>query len=749
MKNLSYKTVLKYAAVFACFYLGFNAVSGVPSGIAFLPAFLCEGFSFAGVFFVFSLAGILGCGFARGAALCVSAAFLCAVYFIYKKKKKSAGFEQFLYMAISVVPYVVLPVFAGTLIEKLIYSSVITVISFVAGVGFKSVAYKKFKCKYQSGDIAAIALNVTVLSLGFINVFSQKAWESVAVFLLLVVCCVFKSPRAFAAAFVLPLSLALKSFSVAPVAVFEIYCVTALLLIKRSKLLTAIGQTVCCLAVIFFENSFKMGVMDYILTFLPVVCFLFTPQRALDALAEKICAFDEKDVVRETINDERRLLAAKLYSLSTVFSDLEKATEAGEKLIPALGEITQSACGSVISSVCGECEKYGQCFLKHSEKVSEGIFKMLEVGFNKGKVSLIDLPKDFSDGCRCVNAFLYEINKSVSEYGEFKEKCESAQKRRALISSESGGVGEILKNLSYEFSAKIDFERKTEKSVAEALALEGLVPDAVVSFGENEFHVLFSDKSADAKRALNALKSATGKNLMLSGKVDLGKGVMCVFKKSPSFDAAFGVAQRTKRGVSVSGDVHSLVKINEGKFMVALCDGMGSGENARESSGLAVELIESLSRAGLNPESVADLSNSLLSIKQSDGFSAADVAIIDLYAGICNIIKMGATFGLMLTNDGVKVLENSSLPLGVLNEVTPDSYVLDLKGGETLIMMSDGVTDAFFSSTDAVEFLETEKSGNPQVLAEKLLLEAVSRGGGEAKDDMTCLAVKIYKKDAA
>lgn len=748
MKNITYKSVLKYLGVFACFYLCFNSISGVPVSVAFLPAFLCESFSFIGVFISFAVAVFIAFGFIGGAALSVSAIFLCAIYFIYKKCKKQVKFEQFLYISLSLAPYLLLPAFSGTLTEKLIYSAFINVLSFIAAAAVRAVVFKKFKRKYQGCDLAALAVTITVASLGYVNVFSQKAWESAAVFALLVLCYVFKNSRAIAAAFTLPLSLAIADFSVLPIAVFEIYCVVTLFLIKRSKLLAVIGHAVCALAVIWFDCAFKTSALNYVLTFLPDVCFLFIPKSALDKITEKLCAFDEKDVVRETINDERRLLAAKLYSLSTVFTQLEQAAVDGAKLLPSLNLIAESARDETINSVCGECDKYSACSRKNGEKIKNDVLKMLEVGFGKGKVSLIDLPKGFSEYCYSANAFLYEINKTIANYGDFKEKYESAEKQRALISSEAGGIGEILKNMSYEFSAKIDFERKTEKLIADELSLEGLVPDAVVSFGENEYHVLFSDKNADVKKATNSLSKATGQRLGLVNKVDLGKGIMCVFKKSPAFDASFGVAQRTKFGSEASGDVHSLIKINEGKFLIALCDGMGSGENARETSGLAVEFIESLSRAGLNPESIAELSNNLLSLKQSDGFSAADMAIIDLYAGICDVIKLGATFGLIITDDGVKVLENSSLPLGVLENATPDAYVLDLKGGETLILMSDGITDAFFSSTDAVEFLEREKSANPQVLAERLLLEAVNRGGGQPKDDMTCLAVKIYKKAA-
>lgn len=748
MKNLTFKSAIKYAAVFACFSLSFYSISGVPAGVAFLPAFLCAGFSFGGVFVAFLLAAFLCLGFTGGLAFGVSAAFLCAVYLIYKKRGKTVKFEQFVYMSAALAPYMFLPAFEGSIVEKLIYSAGIIVISFVAAAAVRAVVHKKLKRKYFSGDVCAIAASATVVFAGFINLFSPKAFECFAVFTILVSCAVYKSPRALSVAFVLSLAPAICEFSAEYIALFEIYCMLALVFVRRSKLLAAIGQAVCAFSAALLTNSLSMGIADYVLTFLPAVCFLFVPQSALNYLSEITCAFDEKDVIRETINDERRILAAKLYSLSSALCDLERAA-GGEKLIFSERGVAEKTCEEAVKAVCGECPQYNRCFVKNGDKIKSDLLKIAEIGFKKGKAGPVDLPKRFSEYCCFANSFLYEINEKIANNGEIKEKIESAKKLGVALSKESGGVGEILKNLSYELSAKIDFGRKAEKSVADILAAEGIAPDAVICFGAAEYHVLFSDKNADFNRAAKAIERVSGQSVGLSSKIDLGRGVMCVFKKAPAFDASFGVAGKNKYGSDLSGDVHSLIKIDRGKFLVALCDGMGSGENARESSELAVELIESLSRAGLDSEAVADLANSLLSIPHGDAFSAADVAIIDLYAGICSVVKLGATFGLIVTDDGVKVLENSSLPLGVSDEAVHDSYALELKGGEIIVIMSDGISDAFFSSVEAVEFLEREKTANPQALAERILCEAIDRCGGKPNDDMTCIAVKIYKKTAA
>lgn len=139
----------------------------------------------------------------------------------------------------------------------------------------------------------------------------------------------------------------------------------------------------------------------------------------------------------------------------------------------------------------------------------------------------------------------------------------------------------------------------------------------------------------------------------------------------------------------------------------------------------------------------------MLSACSNESFSSLDSAIIDLFSGRCDVIKIGATYGFLISENNVRVLENKSLPLGILEEVAPDMFSIDLTEGDMLVIISDGISDSFFSSTDTVEFLERESSRNPQTLADKLLNYALEQSKGVAVDDMTAIVVKIYKRQVS
>ena len=101
--------------------------------------------------------------------------------------------------------------------------------------------------------------------------------------------------------------------------------------------------------------------------------------------------------------------------------------------------------------------------------------------------------------------------------------------------------------------------------------------------------------------------------------------------------------------------------------------------------------------------------------------------------------------GFILSDTSLKILESESLPLGILESIRPSVATYSLKENDTLLFLSDGITDAFSSSSELYDFLKTVPASNPQRLADELLAAAGARYGGTPKDDMTAVAVRIFR----
>jgi stage II sporulation protein E len=138
--------------------------------------------------------------------------------------------------------------------------------------------------------------------------------------------------------------------------------------------------------------------------------------------------------------------------------------------------------------------------------------------------------------------------------------------------------------------------------------------------------------------------------------------------------------------------------------------------------------------------------NSVLILKSSEeSFSTLDICSVDLYTGRAEFIKIGAAETFILRDGHVSVIRSASLPIGMLNDVDLEITERELKHGDIIVMVTDGVTSAGEENwfTPA---LKTCRFADPQELSDHLLSEAVRRSGKSLKDDMTILTARVWQK---
>lgn len=745
MKKLTYKTVLKYLGIAAIFIIANKITDGAPLSLAYYIAFALTCALPVPTAIIYILTSFI---FSPETAIFTtfSAVLLCVIFSIYRSRKKRPKFELICYIAVALLPYI----FGYTdtdFIKKLVYSAIIALLAFVLQAAFGLCFVKQFKRKGLSYEIVAFYIFVIFTSLGGINLFGYKLWYDIALTAVLYLCYYFKSPKAFIPAFVLPVALALYSRSIEIIAVFMIFCASVLVFSKTSRLLSALSLFVASVVYNYLcGNLFVFDFIDYVFAFAPVAFFLFTPKAFYRLFKDRILKYDEPEITREIINAERGDISAKLYGISDAFLRLETTLNAVDDVTDATAA-SEKIADEVCENICKKCENYTHC-MSGRRDYSYAIEKIVKAGISKNKASLSDIPRNLSYDCLKINDLLYEINRLIGRLSSKMTEKEQAVNAKNLITMQAGGLSDILKNLAYSFSDKIEFGRKNERILFDLLASEGIVPKQLVRAGK-EYHILLPAAKTDFNTISSLISECEKKKYRIFSKTDVGNGILAVFAPSPDFDACFGFAKRTKADSSVSGDNYALKKIDEGKFLVALCDGMGSGEKANENSQAVISLIENFFAAGIDRDTVLNITSNLISTCFDDGFSTLDSAIIDLYSGICDILKIGATFGFLIGTDGVRIIENNSLPLGVLENVEPTHKTFTLSDGDTLIIISDGVSDAFFSSTDAIDFLSRENCPNPQTFADKILDFALKLNENIAKDDMTVLVVKFYHNNTA
>lgn len=199
--------------------------------------------------------------------------------------------------------------------------------------------------------------------------------------------------------------------------------------------------------------------------------------------------------------------------------------------------------------------------------------------------------------------------------------------------------------------------------------------------------------------------------------------------KPDRYKITVGVAEDRKSGTTVSGDSNIYKRLDDGKYLVALSDGMGSGENARKSSKTAINMLSKLFGTGFNKDTSLELINSSMYMNlKEDSFATLDIAIFDLNQGNMEFMKNGACPTFIKNKRKVDVVKAVSLPAGILDEADLVIYDKDLKDKDIVIMCTDGVleSNAEYENKELwiKNLLEEIDTENVQRIAKILLAQA-------------------------
>ena len=225
-------------------------------------------------------------------------------------------------------------------------------------------------------------------------------------------------------------------------------------------------------------------------------------------------------------------------------------------------------------------------------------------------------------------------------------------------------------------------------------------------------------------------------------------GLLCtqaLFEQVPALEIEVGAATRSCSGEEVTGDSYVSRTLYGGRHVLALSDGMGSGLSARQESHAALTLMVESLRAGYTRAQALDVVNALmLMCTGREMYATMDLFVCDLHTGETAFEKLGACASYVVRDGEVRSIGADTLPVGVLPEVEARSLRMTLQAGDVVVMLTDGVADAYPGGEDALREAVGKLAWlHPQAVGEKLIAQALA--GHDARDDMAVLCARICR----
>lgn len=370
------------------------------------------------------------------------------------------------------------------------------------------------------------------------------------------------------------------------------------------------------------------------------------------------------------------------------------------------------------------------------------------IGFDDKDVSKY-LEDNISQIVRAIN-ISYKVSKSNFIW---RKKVEENKKNMSKqLNTVSKAIQEMANGIEKDMEAQEKYENE-KTQIIEILKQKDINIQDITLKHDDRFiiEIYLNEILETAKIEIieKMLTQVLKEKIVLNEEASVGKRLN--FLSDDKYDMALGTGEMTKSKSELSGDSILNIRLKDGKYLVALSDGMGTGKEARKSSEQALRLLENLLLSGFDRNISLDLINTSLINQTNEIFATLDIAIIDLYKGNIEFIKSGACPTYIKNNKKVQIIKSNSLPAGIISESNIETFDKDITSGDIMLICSDGILDSNIEYKNKelwVKYiLEDIETTNTKKIANLILNEAIDNNFGVAKDDMSIIVCKFIKKD--
>jgi stage II sporulation protein E len=533
------------------------------------------------------------------------------------------------------------------------------------------------------------------------------------------------------------------------------------LLKEGKKIGVSLGLFISTLLIGMYGEGGGSIAITILETSVAIVLFLLTPQLFTERVAKYIPGTTEHMAEQQQyMRKMRDVTAQRVAKFSTVFEALSNSFSNIEGKVEDLDSERELDyfLSNVTEKTCQTCFKKEHCWTKNFNTTYDQMKEIMHEMDNNNGVIPGKLTRHWEKYCTRSQRVLDAMQQELTFYQANQKLKRQVQESRRLVAEQLLGVSEVMGDFAKEIQRERENHHKQEEQILEAIQEFGIQIEQVEIYSleqgnvDIDMTIPYCGGHGECEKLIAPMLSAIlGETILVNSEEcsSYPNGFCHVtFRSAKAYAVDTGVAHAAKDGGLVSGDSYSMIELGGGKLAIAISDGMGNGERAHHESQETLQLLQKILQSGIEEKVAIKSVNSVLSLRTTDEiFSTLDLAMIDLQNAAVKFLKIGSTPSFIKRGNKVNKIQASNLPMGILQEFEVDVVSEQLKAGDLLIMMSDGV----FEGPKHVENFDlwmkrkiTELQTNkPQEIADLIMEEVIRSRAGSIEDDMTVVVAKI------
>ena len=445
------------------------------------------------------------------------------------------------------------------------------------------------------------------------------------------------------------------------------------------------------------------------------------------------------DIVNLQVASILKRASGNIYSFCKTVDDVS------ERLDRVINPEVNKLFFEIQQNVCDGCSRKTACWSMDFDATAGDILAIM--GLEKRGKGKLQLEKH----CSRLHELKGQIAKGKAQYSMSMLSKTKNREMRRLLTEQFSGMGDFLDELSRKIEQSRTIDSVKSMALRSVVIDNGVYIDSISCFccDEGRLGVEIScferPFETDYKAIKQILEDVTGHIFDEPDISVTDMGTFIRFEEKATYYLIVGTAQRPFVKDAPCGDSVACCKRSDVSSAVLLSDGMGTGSSAALDSSMAVTLMQKLVSSGFSFESAVKLVNTSLIMKSTDeSMATLDGLCVNLYTGEAEFYKAGAAISLIRSDREIFVVEESSLPLGILREVSFARTKISLKSGDIVLLVSDGITagDCGWINDELLSW----STNNMDDLAGHIVQLAALRQDRFTGDDLTAVAVKLVER---
>ncbi|MBQ9599814.1 MAG: SpoIIE family protein phosphatase [Clostridia bacterium] len=501
------------------------------------------------------------------------------------------------------------------------------------------------------------------------------------------------------------------------------------------------------IALLYAGNTFDLPVSILEIS-LGASFFALTPKKIHDMIGTLFT----RSIKLESLDADvrvREYLTMRLEKTAEAFKSLEECFAAvSQKRLKAYNKEVGALFDETADRVCDGCPNAVKCWQKDFARTYKNIMLLLSTIEEKGILTLDNVPPAFRERCIRTELFVVEFNHVYELYKKQLVRVGEAAVSRDLVARQYREVAALMDEMAGRITEGFEFKESAENEIANELVKYDITAFeiSVVEGANGRVEVyLRVNKPSERQKIISVLEEVLETPMEYDEE---GSDAAMRFVSRAKYSVDIAIRQTRRDFSDVSGDGADSFMSEDYKYYIVIADGMGSGKLAMSESHMTLRLLREFLMSGFAVKTALDMINSALCLKLDyESFSTIDLLSIDLMTGICEFYKIGSAESVILHGANVETIFSVSLPVGISEGIHAESQTKKLGDGDTILMMTDGVSEAGFGTarTDWIKKEIQKPFDVMDEMAEAVMETAVKKSRGTIADDMTVAAVRLVE----